>query len=109
MAKTADQIFEISGRKFKIRTDGYNGRELEKLNDLHDKLTASVNTITVKFSADDLSDLFSIILIPADGKPVEDNFDFALAKEGDQIEIYKAFFLERLGTKNRFTSQLRKS
>ena len=109
MAKATEQIFEIEGVKFKVRTDGYNARELERLNSLHNKLTASVNTISVNFSAEELNELFSIILTSADGKPVEKDFDFALAKEGDQIEIYKAFFLERLGTRNRFFSKLQKN
>lgn len=104
-----EQVFEIGGRKFKVKTDGYNGRELEKLNSLHNKLTASVQTVTAEFSADELSDLFSVILKPVDGKPVEKDFDFALAKEETQIEIYKTFFLERLGTRTRFFKRLQKS
>ena len=109
MAKATDQIFEIESVKFKVRTDGYNARELERLNSLHNKLTASVNTISVNFSAEELNELFSIILTPAEGQSLPDGFDYALAKEDVQIEIYKAFFLERLGTRTRFFSKLQQS
>ncbi len=97
----AAQKYVIDNVTFNLREDGFNLDELEVLDEFAAKLSSSDNTIVGNFSSTDMKLFLQTVLEPANGKPLPDNFSFGKAKEETTMEVFKAFFLSRLGWRSR--------
>lgn len=93
-----EKIYLIQNIKFKLRPAmDYDIDESEELSRLQKILfSPSKNVISGEFTGNDMEKFLKIVLIPADDKPLSEEFNFRKAKEEVQVAVWQNFLLERI-------------
>ena len=89
-------IYKIAETEFVSNDDLDLDESLEASRLLKIFFFPSTITVIAETTGDEIKRFMEIVLIPANGKPLPEGFNFGKAKESVQIKIFMDFFLARI-------------
>jgi hypothetical protein len=97
-----EKTYIIDNVKFRLKID-FTLDETDQLQEIFSKLyTPDRKTIAGNFTSKEIKTFLELVLEPQD--KIHEGFSFGKAKESVQLEVFKDFFLNRIGRAGDLTS-----
>lgn len=94
MEANKEQVFIIADVKFKLKDDLELDESIEASKLLNLFFSPKGNTVIAETTADDIKKFLSIVLVPADGKKLPDDFNFGKVRKSIITKTILTFFLK---------------